>query len=160
MLALINATLVMRDHYIPDGVLLMDNGVIADFGSAKNITIPEGAEVIDAKGLFAGPGLIDIHTHADGDTYFHDDPIKCSTTLLNHGVTSVLPALFYSMNKQEHLDTLKKYKDEKEGAPSFFFCFDTVFVAPGAKPCYNISLERNLFTGASLCIIPSKVPSC
>lgn len=101
----------MKDHYIPDAVLLMDDGKILDFGPSKNITIPDGCEIIDAEGNFVGPGLIDIHTHADGDTYFHDDPVKCSETLLKHGVTSVLPALFYSMNKQEHLDAIKKFKD-------------------------------------------------
>lgn len=111
MLAIKNATLVMKDHYIPDGVLLMDEGKIVDFGPAKNINIPDDCEVIDAEGNFVGPGLIDIHTHADGETYFHDDPVKCSETLLAHGVTSVLPALFYSMNKQEHLDAIKKFKD-------------------------------------------------
>ena len=110
MLAIINATLVMKDHYIPNAVLLMDEGKIMDFGPAKNIVIPDGCEVIDAEGNFVGPGLIDIHTHADGETYFHDDPVKCSETLLAHGVTSVLPALFYSMNKQEHLDAIKKFK--------------------------------------------------
>jgi N-acetylglucosamine-6-phosphate deacetylase len=111
MLAIKNATLVMKDHYIPNAVLLMDNDRIVDFGPAKNITVPDDCEVIDAGGDFVGPGLIDIHTHADGETYFHDDPAKCSETLLAHGVTSVLPALFYSMNKQEHLDAIKKFKD-------------------------------------------------
>ena len=99
----------MPDHYIPNGTILVDNEKIADFG--KNIEIPEGAQVIDAQNNFVGPGLIDIHTHADGDTYFHEDPVKCSQTLINHGVTSVLPALFYSMNKQEHLDAVVKIKD-------------------------------------------------
>ncbi len=111
MLAIKNATLVMKDHYIPNATLLIENGVIVDFGTAKNITIQDDYEVLDAKNNFVGPGLIDIHTHADGDTYFHDDPVKCSKTLIDHGVTSVLPALFYSMNKQEHLDAIKKYKD-------------------------------------------------
>ena len=93
MLAIKNAVLVMTDHYIPDATLLIENDKIVDFG--KKLPIPEGADVIDAEGTFVGPGLIDIHTHADGTTYFHDDPIKCSKTLLGHGVTSVLPALFY-----------------------------------------------------------------
>ena len=107
MLAIKNAIIVMTDHYIPDGVILIEDGKIIDFG--KKLAIPDGAEVIDAEGQDVGPGLIDIHTHADGDTYFHDDPEKCSATLLKHGVTSVLPALFYSMNKQEHLDAIKKF---------------------------------------------------
>ena len=109
MLAIINATLVMPDHYIPNATIIIDNEKISDFG--KNIDIPEGAQIIDAQNNFVGPGLIDIHTHADGDTYFHEDPVKCSQTLINHGVTSVLPALFYSMNKQEHLDAVVKIKD-------------------------------------------------
>ena len=109
MLAIKNAIIVMTDHYIPDGVILIKDGKIVDFG--KKLAIPEGAEVLDAQGQYVGPGLIDIHTHADGDTYFHDDPVKCSNTLLKHGVTSVLPALFYSMNKEEHLEAIKKYRD-------------------------------------------------
>ena len=109
MLAIKNAVLVMKDHYIPDATLLIEDGKIVDFG--KKLPIPDGAEVLDAQGNFVGPGLIDIHTHADGTTYFHDDPVKCSKTLIDHGVTSVLPALFYSMNKQEHLDAIKKFKD-------------------------------------------------
>lgn len=109
MLAIINATIVMPDHYIPNGTIIIDNEKISDFG--KNIEIPEGAQIIDAQNNFVGPGLIDIHTHADGDTYFHEDPVKCSQTLIDHGVTSVLPALFYSMNKQEHLDAVAKIKD-------------------------------------------------
>ena len=101
MLAIKNAVIVMKDHIIPDGVILMDNGVILDFG--KKTAIPQGAEVMDAQGLFAGPGLVDIHTHADGETYFHEDPEKCSRTLLAHGVTSVLPALYNNFNKDEYL---------------------------------------------------------
>ena len=83
MIAIKNATLVMKDHYIPDAVLLIEGDKIVDFG--KKLPIPEGCEVIDAEGLYVGPGLIDIHTHADGETYFHEDPIKCSRTLLRHG---------------------------------------------------------------------------
>jgi len=108
MLAIKNAVLVMPDHYIPDATLIIEDGKIIDFG--KKLAAPEGAEVIDAQGDFVGPGLIDIHTHADGTTYFHDDPVKCSKTLLDHGVTSVLPALFYSMNKEEHLEAIKKFR--------------------------------------------------
>lgn len=109
MLAITNATLVMPDHYIPNATILVEDGKISDFG--KKIEIPTGSQVIDAQGNYVGPGLIDIHTHADGTTYFHEDPVKCSKTLIDHGVTSVLPALFYSMNKEEHLDAVKKIKD-------------------------------------------------
>ena len=109
MLAIKNTVIVMKDHIILDGVILIENGVITDFG--KKLPIPTDAEVIDAQGNFTGPGLIDIHTHADGTTYFHEDPEKCSKTLLEHGVTSVLPALYNNFNKQqylEHIDIIDK----------------------------------------------------
>jgi len=72
MIAIKNATLVMPDHYIPDATLLIEGDKIVDFG--RKMPVPEGSEVIDANRNFVGPGLIDIHTHADGDTYFHDTP--------------------------------------------------------------------------------------
>ena len=49
MTAIINATLVMRDHLIPNGVLLMENGKITAFGESRKMEIPEGCEIIDLK---------------------------------------------------------------------------------------------------------------
>jgi len=109
MLAITNCTLVMKDHYIPDAVILTEDGKIVDFG--KKLEIPENAQILDAKGNFVGPGLVDIHTHADGTTYFHEDPAKCSESLIEHGVTSVLPALYYSLNKEDHLAAIEKIKN-------------------------------------------------
>ena len=73
MLAIKNAVLVMPDHNIPNATLLVEDGKIVNFG--KKLPIPEDAEILDAQGNFVGPGLIDIHTHADGTAYFHDDPV-------------------------------------------------------------------------------------
>ncbi|GAB3954589.1 dihydroorotase [Kribbella albertanoniae] len=41
--------------------LLLDNGEIVAVGT--NLDAPEGAETIDASGLIALPGLVDLHTH-------------------------------------------------------------------------------------------------
>lgn len=105
MLALKNALIVMRDHVIPDGVILIENGVIFNYG--KKLEVPDAVDEMDCKGFFVGPGLIDIHTHADGITYFHEYPEKCSETLLKHGVTSVLPALYNNFNKKEYLEHIQ-----------------------------------------------------
>ena len=66
MTAIINATLVMRDHLIPNGVLLMEDGKITAFGESRKMEIPDGCQIIDAEGKYVGPGFVDIHTHSDG----------------------------------------------------------------------------------------------
>ena len=71
MLAITNAIIVMTDHYIYDGTVLVEDGKIVEFG--RKVKIPEGAEILDVNGAYVGPGLIDIHTHADGETFFNDD---------------------------------------------------------------------------------------
>lgn len=104
MLAIVNATLVMRDHLIPNALLLCEGEKIIDFG--QGLTIPPHAAVIDAEGDYVGPGLIDIHTHAGGGYYFYESPEKASAHLLEHGVTDVLPALYYNLSKTEYLNAV------------------------------------------------------
>ena len=45
MTAIINATLVMRDHFIPDGVLFIEDGKIKSYGEMRKCPVPEGCEV-------------------------------------------------------------------------------------------------------------------
>ena len=107
MIAIKNATLVMRDHFIPDAVIFVEDGRILDFGEMRKTSIPEECEVYDADGLYVGPGFIDIHTHSDGKTFFQDDPVAASQHHLFHGTTTLLPALYYSMNKDEYIEAVK-----------------------------------------------------
>jgi imidazolonepropionase-like amidohydrolase len=51
---------------IENGVVVIRNGVIADVGTRGSVEIPEGAEVLDLKGFFVMPGLIDAHAHLSG----------------------------------------------------------------------------------------------
>ncbi len=106
MLAIKNACLVMRDHYIPNGVILMEDGIITDLGEAKAVSIPDGCHVYDAENYYVGPGFVDIHTHSDGYVFFTDDPVTPAQHHLHHGTTTVLPALYYSMNAQEYVDSI------------------------------------------------------
>ncbi len=67
MKAIINAQLVMRDHFIPEAVLFIEDGKIAGYGEMWNTDIPEGCEIIDAEREYVGPGLIEIHAHVGGE---------------------------------------------------------------------------------------------
>ncbi|MCQ2437338.1 MAG: amidohydrolase family protein [Clostridia bacterium] len=98
MIAIINATLVMRDHLIEDAVLFIEDGKVAGFGEMRYTEIPADCEKLDAEGAFVGPGFVDIHTHAGDNCFFTDDPVRAAVHHLKHGTTTVLPALYYSMD--------------------------------------------------------------
>ena len=91
MTAIINATLVMRDHFIPEAVLLIEDGKIVDFGEARKLTVPKGCDIIDAKGDYVGPGFVDIHVHGGDGSSFFEEPEKAAKYFLKHGETTVLP---------------------------------------------------------------------
>lgn len=60
--AIINATVIDGlGGVIEDAAVLMVEGKIASVG--QNITIPDGAVIIDAEGRWVTPGIIDIHSH-------------------------------------------------------------------------------------------------
>lgn len=111
MIAIINAVLVMRDHYIPDAVLFMEDGKIAGFGEMRKTPVPEGCEIIDAEGAYVGPGFVDIHTHSDGKVFFQDDPVTASQHHLKHGTTTLLPALYFSMNTEQYVEAIGKLRE-------------------------------------------------
>ena len=48
MIAIQNATLVMRDHLIPEAVLFIQDDIITGYGEMRNTPIPENCEIIDA----------------------------------------------------------------------------------------------------------------
>ena len=98
MKAIINTNIVMPDHMIPNGAIVMDGDRIVDFG--KNIKVG-AAECIDAQGMYTGPGLIDIHTHACDNVFFFEDPARASAASLYNGVTDILPTLYFSANAKE-----------------------------------------------------------
>lgn len=99
-----NVIIVLPDHMIPDGKLLIENGKIIDFGKS---VAADNCEVLDGRGMYLGPGLIDIHTHGAKDRFIIENPKLASDYLFEHGVTSALTALYFNMNKNEYLDAIK-----------------------------------------------------
>jgi imidazolonepropionase-like amidohydrolase len=68
------------DHFAEDQTVIVDKGVIALAGSAAQVTVPAGAQIIDGKGKTLVPGLWDAHMH------FPDD--ASGPALLSLGITS------------------------------------------------------------------------
>ena len=137
MKAIKNATIVMPDHLIPRGTVVIDDGKIADYGQKIST---EGMEIYDAQGAYLGPGLIDIHTHSDGNTFFYEDPIKAANTLLCHGVTDVLPALYFSADRDTLIaqaQTIRKAASEASNILGLYM------EAPYMNPKFGCNRENN-----------------
>ena len=66
--AIVNAKVVTEQEIINDGFILYGDGKIVEAG--KNCgRLPQGnTEIIDARGCYVGPGFVDIHCHAGGNT--------------------------------------------------------------------------------------------
>ena len=111
MVAIKNAVLVMRDHFIPDATLLIEDGRIAAFGEARSLPVPEGCDVIDAKGLYVGPGFVDIHTHSDGRVFLQDEPEAACVHHLKHGTTTLFPALYFNMNTEQYVEKISLLRE-------------------------------------------------
>jgi len=52
---------------IQNGIVVMRDGKIAAVGG-PNTAIPQGAEIVEAKGRFVSPGIIDAHSHIAADS--------------------------------------------------------------------------------------------
>ena len=146
MLAIKNATLVMKDHLIPEAVLFVEDGLIAGFGEMRTTPIPEGCDVIDAEGLFVGPGLVDIHNHSGGGHWFFDEPIPAAQFNLEHGTTTVLATLYFNMNKDQLLEqakTVQAAMKTPEGANIGGFYMET----PYMNPKFGADREANPWKG-------------
>lgn len=62
LVAITNATIMTASRgTITNGTILIRNGKIAEVGT--NVNVPAGARVIDARGKYVTPGIIDAHSH-------------------------------------------------------------------------------------------------
>lgn len=146
MLAIINAELVMKDHYIPEAYILLKDGKIFDYGLMKKVGDLSEYEVVDAKGAYVGPGLVDIHTHAAGGRWFFEDPEFAARYMLEHGTTTVLPTLYFNMPKEklvEQIDIVRDALKDKEGTNFGGFYMET----PYMNPKFGADRENNPWKG-------------
>lgn len=127
MLAIIHAVLIMEDHMVPDGYVLVDNDRILEVGPLEKHTVPKDCKILDADGLYLGPGLVDIHTHAGNRIDFLENPLGAAAYHLSQGTTSVIPALYFSMDKDGFLEGIHTLQ--------------TAMQQPGGKNILGIYME-------------------
>ncbi|MBO7208599.1 MAG: N-acetylglucosamine-6-phosphate deacetylase [Clostridia bacterium] len=122
MKAIINGKIILKDRIAKDCALLYSDVIL---GIVPKDDVPADAEIIDAKGGYVSPGLIDLHIHGymgkdvcDGE----EESIRViSNALLKNGVTGYLPTTMtedMSVIKKalEVLRNLKKESESWEGS--------------------------------------------
>lgn len=117
MKAIINGKIILKDGIVENCALLYSD-IIEGIVPVEHI--PGGTEIIDAKGGYISPGLIDIHIHGylgkdvcDGE----EDSIRTiSEGLLKNGVTAYLPTTMTVDMKviKKALDVCRNLKEESK----------------------------------------------
>ena len=87
---------------VADSVIVIKDGVIAAVGPRSAVKIPKGADVLDATGKYAVPGLWDMHAHYE--------QVEWGPIYLAAGVTSVRDV----GNEFDSIRTLHEELDRKE----------------------------------------------
>lgn len=117
MKAIINGKIILKDRIVEGSALLYSDVIegIVPLGS-----VPEGADVIDAKDGYVAPGLIDMHIHGylgkdvcDGE----EESIRTiSKGLLANGVTGYLPTTMTVDMKviKKALEVCRNLKEESK----------------------------------------------
>lgn len=117
MKAIINGKIILKDRIV-EGCALLYSNVIE--GIVPNDNIPANAEVIDAKGGYVSPGLIDMHIHGylgkdvcDGE----EESIRTiSAGIVKNGVTGYLPTTMTVDMKviKKALEVCRSLKEESK----------------------------------------------
>ncbi len=117
MKAIINGKIILKDRVVENGALLYSN-VIEGIVPADNV--PADAQVIDAKGGYVSPGLIDLHIHGylgkdvcDGE----EESIRTiSAGIVKNGVTGYLPTTMTVDMKviKKALEVCRSLKEESK----------------------------------------------
>jgi len=99
----INATLILPDREVANGVIEVDTGRIQALGHEREVP-PSSGSIIDAAGAFVAPGFVDLHVHGGDNADFMDGTIEAFERTIRahtrHGTTSIVPTSTVARHEQ------------------------------------------------------------
>jgi N-acetylglucosamine-6-phosphate deacetylase len=117
--------------------LVIDEGKIMAIGTRDSVSIPAGAEVVDAFGRRVVAGFIDIHVHGGDGASFMDATTEAIATVCRHaakhGVTRLLATVDTAPidEMMRVLGALADYQDVDDGARMAGIHVEGPYLAPG-----------------------------
>ena len=92
VVALVGARIISMkgDEIIEEGSIVVERNRIVAVGKTENVTIPDGAHIVDVEGATIIPGLVDVHAHgAQGSSELIPQQNWISYSQLSFGVTTI-----------------------------------------------------------------------
>ncbi|HBP38764.1 MAG TPA: hypothetical protein DD640_08505, partial [Clostridiales bacterium] len=134
--ALTNAKLVLPEG-VAEGSILFEDGMIL---AAGNVRPPRDARIIDADGLYAGPGFVDIHCHGGGSAEGYEAPDQAAAHHMFYGTTSLLISLAYSLPKETWLNGILRIRQALQNPETSLAGIH--FEGPYTNPKYGASAGK------------------
>lgn len=103
--------LVLPSGVLDDHDVLVVAGRVATLAPTGTVDLPAGTELVDLDGAHLGPGFVDLHCHAGGDAWFHDDPAAAAAYHLRHGTTTMLATTVLMPTHDENVDAVRTIAD-------------------------------------------------
>lgn len=110
MLLIKNANIVLENGILWDAAILIDGDTIVDYGHESGLSVPHDSQIMDANGLYVGPGFVDIHVHAGGPYNTCLNPLEAAAYYLDHGTTTLMATPSYSQPFDLFLEEIKTVK--------------------------------------------------
>ena len=146
MKAIVNGKIILPDSIVEGRALLFDEKI-----AGLSETVPEGAEIIDAKGRYVAPGLVDIHIHGYLGEDTSDGSVegirKMAEGIVKNGVTAWLPTtMTVSYDDLRHaFDAVRALMDKKnnpKGAQIMGVHAEGPFINPSKKGAQAVEYIR------------------
>ncbi len=146
MKAIVNGKIILPNSIVEGRALLFDEKIIG-----LSETVPEGAEIIDAKGRYVAPGLMDIHIHGYLGEDTSDGSVegirKMAEGVVKNGVTAWLPTTMtvsYDDLRRAFnaVRTLMDKKNNPKGAQIMGVHAEGPFINPSKKGAQAVEYIR------------------
>lgn len=147
MIYIKNAKIVLEHSVIDNGAMLIDGKRILKVASADIAKAPDNAKIIDANGLYVGPGFIDIHVHGGGGAEFLKEPTKAAQFFLRNGTTTILAASRNVYDLDFYLESFERLRQAKKSGGAADAIYGLYMEGPFMNPKYGANPERNLWRG-------------